>query len=61
MKNSFVSFINEVIMEFISGLPELNSVIVLLVVFTAWAFLCSKIAAYLKTNRALKTGYTRKA
>jgi len=48
-------------MEFISGLPELNSVIVLLVVFTAWAFLCSKIAAYLKTNRALKTGYTRKA
>jgi phytol kinase len=48
-------------MEFISGLPELNSVILLFAGFIAWAFLCSKIAAYLKTNRALKTGYTRKA
>ena len=61
MRNSFLSFINEVITEFISGLPDLNSLIVLLVIFTSWAFLCSRLAAYLKTKKALKTGYTRKS
>ena len=61
MKNSFLSFINEVITEFISGLPDVTSVVVLLVIFTTWAFLCSKVAAYLKTKKALRTGYTRKA
>jgi phytol kinase len=61
VKDSFLSFINEVITKFISGLPDVTSVFVLLVIFTAWAFLCSQVAAYLKTKKALRTGYTRKA
>jgi phytol kinase len=60
VKNSFLSFVNEIITEFISGLPELTSLVILLVIFTAWAYICSKVAAYLKTKKALKTGYTRK-
>jgi phytol kinase len=31
-----------------------------LVIFTVWAWLCAKTSAYLKTRKALKTGYTRK-
>jgi phytol kinase len=61
VKNSFLSFVNELITEFLSGLPDLDSLVLLLVIFTVWAFLCSKAAAYLKTKKALKTGYTRKA
>ena len=60
MKNSFFSFINELLTEFISGLPDLSSLVILLVSFTVWAFLCAKVSAYLKTKKALLTGYTRK-
>lgn len=60
MKNNFLSFVNEILTEFVSGLPDLNTVMILLVIFTAWAFLCARTAAYLKTRRACKTGYTRK-
>ena len=60
MKNRIWSFINVLIAEFISGLPDLTSVVVLLVIFTVWAWLCAKTAAYLKTRKAFKTGYTRK-
>jgi phytol kinase len=61
VNNSFWSFFTEVIREFISGLPDFISVVVLVVIFTVWTFICSKVAAYLKTNKALRTGYTRKA
>lgn len=60
MKNSFLSFVREILLEFISGLPDLMSLIILLVIFTVWAFLCAKIAAYLKSRKAVKTGYSRK-
>lgn len=60
MKNNFLSFINELLTEFVSGLPELTTLLLLLVVFAAWAYLCAKVSAYLKTNKALLTGYTRK-
>jgi len=58
--NSFFAFLNEVYSEFISGLPDLRIIFVILLFFTAWAFFCSKIAAYLKTGKGFKTGYTRK-
>jgi len=60
LTGSFSSFINEVIMELISGLPDVGSVVLLLVIFAMWALLCARVAAYLKTKKALKTGYTRK-
>jgi len=60
MKNSFFSFITELLSKFISGLPDLTTLLILLIAFTAWAFLCAKVSAYLKTKKALKTGYTRK-
>ena len=60
MKNGFFSFINELIAEFISGLPDLTTLLILLPAFAVWAFLCSEVSAYLKTKKALKTGYTRK-
>ncbi len=47
-------------MELISGLPDVSSVVLLLVIFAMWALLCARVAAYLKTKKALKTGYTRK-
>ena len=59
--DSFLSFVNEIFTEFLSGLPDIHTVIILLVIFTSWAFLCAKISAYLKIRRALQTGYTRKA
>jgi phytol kinase len=60
MKNNFFSFINELLSEFISGLPGFGSLLLLLLAFFAWAFLCSEVSVYLKTKRALRTGYTRK-
>ena len=60
MKNSILSFTRELIREFASGLPDLDSLLILLVAFAAWAFFCSEISAFLKTKKGLKTGYTRK-
>lgn len=60
MKNSIFAFGIELLTEFVSGLPDLTSLLLLLLAFTAWAYLCARVAAYLKTNRTLKTGYTRK-
>lgn len=57
---SFISFIKELLSEFISGLPGPGFLVVLLLAFSVWAFLCSEISAYLKTKKGLKTGYTRK-
>ena len=57
---SFISFIKELLSEFISGLPGPGLLIGLLLAFSVWAFLCSEISAYLKTKKGLKTGYTRK-
>jgi phytol kinase len=60
MKNSILSFIRALTAEFVSGLPDPGSLLILLVAFAAWAFLCSEISAFLKTKKGLKTGYTRK-
>lgn len=60
MKNSFTSFVDELLREFVSGLPEFGSLVLLLLAFGLWAFLCAEVSAYLKNKKALRTGYTRK-
>jgi len=60
MQNSFISFVNELLAAFLSGLPGPGTLLILLLAFSAWAFLCAEVSAYLKTKKALKTGYTRK-
>ena len=60
MESRFLSFVREIFLEFISGLPDVVSLIILLAIFTVWAWFCASFAAWLKSRKAVKTGYSRK-
>lgn len=61
MKNSFFSFVHELLTEFVSGLPETGALLLLLLAFGLWAYICAEVSACLKRKKALRTGYTRKS
>ena len=45
---------------FIENTPPLRTILIGGPIFLCWSYLCLRFAAYLKVNRGLKTGYTRK-
>ena len=55
-----MSIIEEIFDMFLFGLPDIRTTLLLLAVFSLWAFICVQITAFLKVNKGVRTGYTRK-
>lgn len=60
MDSEIFLFFRKVINDFVIGLPNLRTTIFLLFLFTVLALICAKIPSFFKTNKKIKTGYTRK-